>query len=99
MRITCGFRGSVTNPRLVNYARQEPDLVKAVKFGEGFIDYRAFFQGLTDGGFDGIANYEMCSPIRGGGAMHKPRPLRETVSSLDARKRRSSVESLSRIIH
>jgi sugar phosphate isomerase/epimerase len=53
----------------VNYARVEPDLVKAVKFGEGFIDYPAFFQGLKDGGFDGIANYEMCSPIRGGGTM------------------------------
>ena len=37
-------------------------------FGEGCIDYRAFFQGLHDGGFDGWANYEMCSPIRGGGA-------------------------------
>jgi sugar phosphate isomerase/epimerase len=56
-------------PALVNYARLEPDLVKAVKFGEGFIDYPAFFQGLKDGGFDGIANYEMCSPIRGGGSM------------------------------
>jgi sugar phosphate isomerase/epimerase len=56
-------------PALVNYARVEPDLVKAVKFGEGFIDYPAFFQGLKDGGFDGIANYEMCSPIRGGGTM------------------------------
>ena len=56
-------------PALVNYARVEPDLVKAVKFGEGFIDYPAFFQGLKDGGFDGVANYEMCSPIRGGGSL------------------------------
>jgi sugar phosphate isomerase/epimerase len=56
-------------PALVNYARLEPDLVKAVKFGEGFIDYPAFFQGLRDGGFDGIANYEMCSPIKGGGSI------------------------------
>jgi sugar phosphate isomerase/epimerase len=56
-------------PALVNYARLEPDLVKAVPFGEGFIDYRAFFQGLKAGGFDGIANYEMCSPIKGGGSM------------------------------
>lgn len=54
-------------PHLVNYEPQSPDLVRAVKFGEGFIDYPAFFQGLRDGGFDGIANYEMCSPIRGGG--------------------------------
>ena len=53
----------------MNYQRETPDLVRAVKFGEGFIDYPAFFRGLKDGGFDGIANYEMCSPIRGGGAM------------------------------
>ena len=32
------------------------------------IDYSAFFQGLKEGGFDGKATYEMCSPIRGGGA-------------------------------
>lgn len=56
-------------PALVNYQRAEPDWVRAVKFGEGFIDLKAFFQGLRDGGFDGIANYEMCSPIRGGGAL------------------------------
>lgn len=56
-------------PTLVNYARAEPDLVRAVKFGEGFIDYEAFFQGLKEGGFDGIANFEMCSPVRGGGSM------------------------------
>jgi len=56
-------------PALVNYARAEPDLVRAVKFGEGFIDYQGFFQGLKEGGFDGIATYEMCSPVRGGGAL------------------------------
>ena len=56
-------------PELVNYQRTEPDLVRAVKFGEGFNDFPAFFQGLKDGGFDGIANYEMCSPIRGGGSL------------------------------
>ncbi|MEX0716409.1 MAG: sugar phosphate isomerase/epimerase family protein [Planctomycetaceae bacterium] len=54
-------------PEAVNYTRIEPDLVRAVKFGTGCIDYEAFFRGLRDGGFDGIANYEMCSPIRGGG--------------------------------
>ena len=52
----------------VNYERVYPDLVRAVPFGEGFIDYRGFFTGLRDGGFDGIANYEMCSPLRGGGS-------------------------------
>ncbi len=56
-------------PALVNYVRSEPDMVRAVKFGEGFIDYEAFFLGLREGGFDGIANYEMCSPVRGGGSM------------------------------
>ncbi len=54
-------------PELVNYERQQPDMVRAVPFGDGFIDYEAFFSGLADGEFDGIANYEMCSPIRGGG--------------------------------
>lgn len=55
-------------PALVNYQRAEPDLVRAVPFGDGFIDYPAFFRGLREGGFDGIANYEMCSPVRGGGS-------------------------------
>lgn len=55
------------DPGTVNYCREEPDLVRAVQFGEGFIDYPAFFRGLKEGGFDGLANYEMCSPIRGGG--------------------------------
>ena len=63
-------------PELVNYERAQPDMVRAVKFGEGFIDYAAFFRGLQDGGFDGIANYEMCSPIRGGGSTGEPRRLR-----------------------
>jgi sugar phosphate isomerase/epimerase len=56
-------------PDLINYQRAQPDMVRAVKFGEGFIDYAAFFRGLKDGGFDGIANFEMCSPVRGGGAI------------------------------
>jgi sugar phosphate isomerase/epimerase len=54
-------------PSLVNYSRQEPDLVRAVEFGTGEIDYEAFFRGLADGGFNGLATYEMCSPVRGGG--------------------------------
>ena len=56
-------------PDLVNYEPAGPDLVRAVPFGTGFIDYPAFFRGLTDGGFDGVATYEMCSPVRGGGSM------------------------------
>lgn len=55
-------------PEAVNYERILPDLVRAVPFGEGFIDYPAFFAGLREGGFDGLANYEMCSPLRGGGS-------------------------------
>ena len=56
-------------PELVNYEREPVDWVRAVPFGTGFIDYAAFFQGLRDGGFDGIAVYEMCSPLRGGGSL------------------------------
>jgi sugar phosphate isomerase/epimerase len=56
-------------PELVNYERQSTDWVRAVPFGTGFIDYTVFFQGLRDGGFDGIAVYEMCSPLRGGGSL------------------------------
>ena len=41
--------------------------MRAVKIGDGFIDYEAFFRGLKEGGFDGVANFEMCSPVRGGG--------------------------------
>lgn len=56
-------------PALVNYERQSPDWVRAVPFGTGCIDYAAFFRGLRDGGFDGLAVYEICSPVRGGGAL------------------------------
>jgi sugar phosphate isomerase/epimerase len=56
-------------PELVNYEPATPDLVRAVPFGTGFIDYASFFRGLRDGGFDGLATYEMCSPIRGGGTI------------------------------
>ncbi|MBM3999474.1 MAG: sugar phosphate isomerase/epimerase [Planctomycetes bacterium] len=56
-------------PAMVNYERAAPDLVRAVRFGDGFIDYPAFFRGLRDGGFNGLANYEMCSPLRGGGSI------------------------------
>jgi sugar phosphate isomerase/epimerase len=53
----------------VNYERQPVDWARAVPFGTGFIDYAAFFNGLKDGGFDGIATFEMCSSLRGGGSM------------------------------
>ena len=56
-------------PELVNYVSASPDMVRAVPFGNGFIDYAAFFAGLQEGGFDGVATYEMCSPLRGGGTL------------------------------
>jgi len=56
-------------PDLVNYLPADPPLVRAVPFGEGIIDYPAFFRGLRDGGYAGPVAYEMCSPLRGGGSM------------------------------
>lgn len=53
-------------PNLVNYVA-EPDAIRAVRMGEGFIDYRAFFAALRDVGYQGAVAYEMCSPLRGGG--------------------------------
>ena len=71
-------------PELVNYEPAAPDLVRAVPFGTGFIDYPAFFRGLRDGGFDGLATYEMCSPVRGGGGDREPRRVRPHLRPLDA---------------
>jgi sugar phosphate isomerase/epimerase len=56
-------------PELINYEPVSPAHVRAVPFGTGSIDYVNFFRGLRDGGFDGIASYEMCSPLRGGGSL------------------------------
>lgn len=56
-------------PDFVNYERVQPDWVRAVPFGTGCIDYRAFFAGLRAGGFSGPAVYEICSPLRGGGSL------------------------------
>src|SRR4051812_8876194 len=44
---------------------------RAVSYGDGFIDYAKFFGGLEDGGLDGLANYQMCSPIRGAGSVSR----------------------------
>jgi sugar phosphate isomerase/epimerase len=54
-------------PQLVNYVR-ETDAIRAVPMGEGFIDYRSFFQALQASGFNGYVAYEMCSALRGGGS-------------------------------
>jgi sugar phosphate isomerase/epimerase len=56
-------------PDLIDYARAEPSFSRAVPFGQGSIDYVSFFRGLREGGFDGIATFEMCSPLRGGGSL------------------------------
>jgi sugar phosphate isomerase/epimerase len=53
-------------PALVNYLPQ-PDAIRAVPMGQGFIDYRGFFAALADIGYSGYVAYEMCSPLHGGG--------------------------------
>jgi sugar phosphate isomerase/epimerase len=54
-------------PNLVNYMR-EPDSIRAVPMGEGFIDYRRFLQTLEQVGYQGYVAYEMCSSLKGGGS-------------------------------
>jgi sugar phosphate isomerase/epimerase len=55
-------------PELVNYEQCTP-LAQAVPMGQGTIDYEGFLNALREGGFDGWATYEMCSPLRGGGEL------------------------------
>ncbi len=54
-------------PNIVNYTR-EPDAIRAVPMGEGFIDYRGFFAALRKIGYTGSVAYEMCSMLKGGGS-------------------------------
>jgi len=56
------------NSDLLTYDRSG-DMLRAVKMGEGFIDYKTFFDALISAGYDGYIAYEMCSPIRGGGSI------------------------------
>ena len=56
------------NPALVNYEPQTAS-TQAVAMGEGFIDYRSFFDALKAGGYSGRVAYEMCSPLKGGGGI------------------------------
>jgi sugar phosphate isomerase/epimerase len=53
---------------LVNYVRQD-DVVRAVPFGTGFIDYRAFFDAMKQIGYKGYVAYEMCEVLEGGGSI------------------------------
>ncbi len=57
------------DPALINYRPAGSDLVRAVPMGDGDLANAAFLRGLRDGGFDGTVAYEMCSPLRGGGAI------------------------------
>ncbi len=56
-------------PREVNYVPLAPPLARAVPMGSGDLDYGTFFATLAENGFTGWVSYEMCSPIRGGGAL------------------------------
>jgi sugar phosphate isomerase/epimerase len=53
---------------LVNYREGLP-FIQAVPMGEGFIDYKSFFEALAEGGFNGSIAYEMCSPLLHGSDM------------------------------
>lgn len=53
---------------LTNYIKGE-DVVRAVPFGEGFIDYKAFFAALKETGYKGYVAYEMCEVLDGGGSI------------------------------
>ena len=54
--------------RLTNYIVQDA-AVRAVPFGEGFIDYKAFFDALKATGYKGYVAYEMCEVLDGGGSI------------------------------
>jgi sugar phosphate isomerase/epimerase len=56
------------DPTIVNYLKQE-DVVRAVPFGKGFIDYKAFFDALKEAGYRGYVAYEMCEVLEGGGSI------------------------------
>jgi sugar phosphate isomerase/epimerase len=53
---------------LTNYVKQD-ELVRAVPFGTGFIDYKGFFKALKDSGYKGYVAYEMCEVLDGGGSL------------------------------
>jgi sugar phosphate isomerase/epimerase len=53
---------------LTNYLPGE-EVVRAVPFGKGFIDYRAFFAALKEVGYKGFVAYEMCEVLDGGGSI------------------------------
>jgi sugar phosphate isomerase/epimerase len=56
-------------PEVVNYEREQPDLLRAVPPGTGALDYVSFFQGLQAAGYRGYVAYEMCAMLQGGGSI------------------------------
>ena len=56
-------------PDVTNYAPADPPAAFAAPMGKGELPYRLFFDALADAGFDGWVSYEMCSPLRDGGAL------------------------------
>jgi sugar phosphate isomerase/epimerase len=58
----------VYDATLANYLRRD-EVHRAVPFGDGFIDYAAFFEGLKATGYRGYVAYEMCEVLEGGGSI------------------------------
>ncbi len=56
------------NAQVTNYIRQD-DIIRAVPFGTGFIDYKSFFEALKETGYRGYVAYEMCEVLEGGGSI------------------------------
>ena len=52
-----------------NVYEHQLDEIKACPPGEGFIDYKTFFDALRTSGFEGTVAFEMCSPLLGGGSL------------------------------
>ncbi len=53
---------------VTNYIKEQ-EVVRAVPFGTGFIDYKSFFQALKDSAYKGYVAYEMCEVLEGGGSI------------------------------
>jgi len=58
----------VYDATLANYLPRDA-VHRAVPFGDGFIDYAAFFEGLKETGYRGFVAYEMCEVLEGGGSI------------------------------
>ncbi|HCE58114.1 MAG TPA: sugar phosphate isomerase/epimerase [Prolixibacteraceae bacterium] len=53
---------------LTNYSAQQP-VMRAVPMGQGFIDYKTWFETLREIGYQGWVVYEMCEVLDGGGSI------------------------------